>query len=340
MLLCLLLIPAGVVAARAIEDRRRRRAAALLGSGMAGISTAGAAGAALGRRRARRSVRAVLPGALLVVAFVLLVVALARPQATVALPRPEGTLMLTFDVSGSMAATDVQPTRLDTAKAVATSIVQRQPPGVVIGLVAFSDAGITVKPPSSNQADVLAAINSLAPARGTSVGQGILATLDAITKASAATPPDYYSNRSPAPTVTPAPVPPGSDASTAIVLLSDGENNERPDPLQAAQLAASRGIRIEVIGIGSATGADLDLNGFRVHTALDSTALQQIADVTAGSYHEADDDASIAAIYDSLQPKLVVRSEPLEVTALFAAAGITLLAVGAVLSLAWTGRLP
>ncbi len=273
-------------------------------------------------------------------AFVLFAVALARPQATVALPRPEGTVMLTFDVSGSMAADDLKPTRLDTAKAIATSIVQRQPPGVVVGLVAFSDAGISVKPPSSDQVEVLAAINRLAPARGTSVGQGILAALDAIAKAAADTPADYYSNRSPEPTDTPAPVPPGSDASTVIVLLSDGENNERPDPIQAAQAAADRGIRIVTIGIGSSGGTDLDLNGFRVHTQLDEAALTRIADLTAGTYHEANADDSLAAIYDDLQPRLVVRSEPLEVTAILAALGVVLLAAGAVLSLAWTGRLP
>jgi Ca-activated chloride channel family protein len=338
MLVLVALVPLGVLAARGVEARRRRRAAVLLGAGMTG-GDQGAGGR--GRSRgANRTIRVVLPGALLIVAFTLLAVALARPQATVALPRPEGTVMLTFDVSGSMAASDTQPTRLDTAKELASSIVKRQPPGVVVGLVAFSDAGITVKPPSSDQAEVLAAINRLAPARGTSVGQGILAAVDAIARAAQDTPADYYSNRSPEPTETPAPVPPGSDASAVIVLLSDGENNERPDPMEAAQLAADRGIRIVTIGIGSTSGTDLDLDGFKVHTQLDETALTSIADLTAGAYHRANDEASAAAIYDSLQPRLVVRSEPLEVTALFAALGVTLLVAGVVASLAWTGRLP
>jgi Ca-activated chloride channel family protein len=337
MLVLVALVPLGVLAARAIEARRRRRAAVLLGAGMTG---ANAGGTGSRPRSATRTLRAVLPGALLVIAFTLLAVALARPQATVALPRPEGTVMLTFDVSGSMAASDTQPTRLDTAKELASSIVERQPPGVVVGLVAFSDAGITVKPPSSDQAEVLAAIRRLAPARGTSVGQGILAAVDAIERADTDTPADYYSNRSPQPTEIPAPVPPGSDASSVIVLLSDGENNERPDPLESAQVAADRGIRIVTIGIGSTSGVDLDLDGFKVHTQLDETAMTRIADLTAGSYHRANDEASSAAIYDSLQPRLVVRSEPLEVTALFAALGVTLLVAGVVASLAWTGRLP
>ena len=327
LLLLLLLVPLGIVAAGRIETRRRARAAALLG---AGTSAPG------GRRR----VRSVLPGALLVTGFVVLAIAVARPHANVALPRPEGTVMLTFDVSGSMAATDLPPTRMDTARTIASTIVQRQPPGVVVGLVAFSDAGIAVHAPTSDQADILAAIQRLVPARGTSVGQGLLSALDAIEKAKEDTPADVYSNRSEAPAETLPPVDPASDASTVIVLLSDGENNERPDPIAMAQEAADRGIRIVTIGIGSAAGADLDLDGFKVHTQLDEATLTQIAQMTGGSYHAADDPDGVEAIYQDLQPKLVVRTEPLEVTSLFAAVGLALLVVGGALSLAWSGRLP
>jgi Ca-activated chloride channel family protein len=330
LLLLLVLVPIGVLAARSIEARRRAKAAALLGSGSM----------ATGRTAKRGRFRAALPGALLVAGFVVLTIAIARPQATVALPRPEGTVMLTFDVSGSMAATDLPPTRLDTARTIASTIVKQQPPGVVVGLVAFSDAGIAVHAPTSDQADILSAIDRLVPARGTSVGQGLISALDAIAKAQADTPAEVYSNRSQSPAETLPPVDPASDAATVIVLLSDGENNERPDPIQTAQEAAERGIRIVTIGVGSAAGADLDLDGFRVHTQLDEATLTQIADMTGGSYHRADDQDSIDAIYQDLQPRLVVRSEPIEVTALFAALGLTLLVVGGVLSLAWAGRLP
>jgi Ca-activated chloride channel family protein len=321
-----------VVAAGWIEQRRRARASALLGA-QSGAS------AAQGARRSRRW-RALLPGSLVVIGFVVLVVAIARPQATVALPRPEGTVMITFDVSASMAATDLPPTRMQTAQTIASNIVKQQPPGVVVGLVAFSDAGIAVHAPTSDQADVLAAINRLTPSNGTSVGQGLIATLGAIAKAKADTPSDYYSNRSPDPSSAPAPVPPGSDASTVIVLLSDGENTERPDPIQVAQQAADLGIRVVTIGVASAAGADLNLDGFTVHTQLDAATLQQIADVTAGSYHAADDPDGIDAVYSDLQPRLVVRSEPLEITSLLAALGLALLFTGGVLSLAWGGRLP
>lgn len=334
LLLLLALVPIGVLAARSIEEGRRARVAALLGPGSMG------GGGASGATASRGRVRTVLPGALLVAGFVVLTIAIARPQATVALPRPEGTVMLTFDVSGSMAATDLPPTRLDTARTIASTIVKQQPPGVVVGLVAFSDAGIAIHAPTSEQTDVLAAIDRLVPARGTSVGQGLISALDAIEKAKADTPAEVYSNRSQEPGETRAPVDPASDTSTVIVLLSDGENNERPDPILSAQEAADRGIRIVTIGVGSAAGADLDLDGFRVHTQLDEATLMQIAEMTGGSYHRADDQDGIDAIYRDLQPRLVVRSEPLEVTALFAALGLTMLVVGGILSLAWAGRLP
>ena len=209
-----------------------------------------------------------------------------------------------------------------------------------MGLVAFSDAGIAVHAPTSDQADILAAIQRLAPARGTSVGQGLLSALDAIEKARDDTPADSTATGPRRRAETLPPVDPASDASTVIVLLSDGENNERPDPIEMAQEAADRGIRIVTIGIGSAAGADLDLDGFKVHTQLDEATLTQIADLTGGSYHAADDPDGVEAIYQDLQPKLVVRTEPLEVTSLFAALGLGLLVAGGALSLAWAGRLP
>ncbi|MGH2513173.1 MAG: VWA domain-containing protein, partial [Candidatus Limnocylindrales bacterium] len=267
-------------------------------------------------------------------------VALARPQGTVDLPREEGTVILAFDVSGSMAATDLQPTRLAAAKAAATDFVQRQPSSVVIGVVAFSDSGITVQQPTSDQASVLAAINRLSPQKGTAVGQGILASLRAIALEVAGPTVNYYSNRSPAPTASPTPVPAGYHAPAAIVLLTDGDNNENPDPVSVAQAAANQGVRIYTVGIGSVAGTNLDLNGFQVHTQLDAATLQQIAQLTGGTYYAAADAASLKSIYDNLDTQLVVKPEQLELTALFAGAGILFLILGAGLSLAWLGRLP
>ena len=229
---------------------------------------------------------------------------------------------------------------MDAAKAASQAFVQSQPAGVVIGVVAFSDSGLSVQAPTSDQQTVLAAINRLAPQRGTALGQGIAASLNAIQIAEAGTPADYYSNRSPEPTDTPVPVPPGSHGSAVIVLLTDGENNENPDPLVAAQTAADQGVRIDTIGLGSAGGATLDLNGFKVHTQLDSDLLQQIAQVTDGTYYSAENDQDLGAIYSSLNEQLVVKAEQIEVTSLFAGASVVILLLGGLSSLFWFGRLP
>jgi Ca-activated chloride channel homolog len=336
LLLAVLLVPLGLLAARRIDERRRGRLAALgTNLGRGGPSAANAAPA----RPTSRRIADALPAALVVLAFVLFAVAMARPQATVALPRVEGTVMLTFDVSASMAANDVQPSRMEAAKAAAKAIVEQQPPGVVVGVVAFSDAGLSVLPPTSEQGAVLQAIDRLAPSRGTSLGQGILASLGAIAQAKSDTPSDYYSNRSLPPTPVPAPVAPGSQSDTEIVLLSDGENNERPDPVQASQVAANEGIRILTIGVGTTNGTTLDLDGFRVQTALDEGLLQQVAEATKGSYQPAAQ-LKASSVYDGLSERLVTRDQDIEITALVAGAGLILLICGAAISLARSGRLP
>ncbi len=329
MLAAILLVPLGIVLYQAIDRRRRRLAAGL---GAPGLTTP------VGGRRP--GARGRIPGALFVAAFAVLALALARPQAAVSLPRTEGTVILAFDVSASMAADDITPTRMDAAKAAAKRFVEAQPAGVVIGVVAFSDAGIAVQAPTSDTTAVLAAIERITPTRGTSIGQGIQAALAAIDQAEADTPPSYYSNRSPDPTPAATPVPAGTHGSAVIVLLSDGENNQRPDPVAAAQAAADRGIRIDTVGIGSAAGTTLNLDGFSVHTQLDEATLQQVASITDGTYQEASDAAGLLEIYRDLDTRLVLRTEPIEITALLAAAGVLLFVVGGVLSFAWLGRLP
>jgi Ca-activated chloride channel family protein len=207
-------------------------------------------------------------------------------------------------------------------------------------VVAFSDAGLAVQAPTSDQAAVLAAINRLTPQRGTSLAQGIGAALNTIAIAENGPGTDYYTNRSAAPTATPAPVAPASHTSAAIVLITDGENTQPPDPGPAAQAAADRGVRIYTVGIASAAGTTLDINGFQVHTQLDASTLQRIADVTGGAYYAAEDGADLHKVYDDLATRLVVKPQMIEVTALFAGASILLLALGGITSLAWLGRLP
>jgi Ca-activated chloride channel family protein len=328
-LFALVLVPLGVALYRILEARRRT-----VLTTYGGLAPVPHAARRLGVLRDR------IPAALVLGGLIVMTVALARPQAEVGLPRVEGTVILAFDVSGSMAAKDLTPTRMDAAKAAARDFVNKQPDSVAIGLVAFSDSGISVQTPTTDQASVLAAIDRMAPQKGTSVGRGIQAALTAIAVQQAGPWVDYYTQATPAPTPSPTPVPSGVHAPAVIVLLSDGENNEAPDPLAAAQAAADRGIRIYTVGIGSAAGTTLDLNGFQVHTQLDEASLQQISQITGGTYFNATDSKQLDSIYSNLDTQLVIHSEMTELTAIFAGGAVLLLLCGLITSLLWLGRLP
>jgi Ca-activated chloride channel family protein len=329
MLLLLALLPVFVVLYLRMQRRRRQLAASYGSLGQ----WQGAGGRGLGTRRH-------LPPAFFLLSLTILILALARPQTVVSLPRIEGTVILAFDVSGSMAADDITPTRMEAAKAAARVFVENQPPSVLIGVVAFSDSGFSVQAPTDDREAIFASINRLAPERGTSLANGILASLNTLAAADAEQAPRLYSNLTPLPPATPTPVPPGTYSSAAIVLLSDGENNISPDPLAAAQFAADRGVRIHTVGIGSAAGTTLNLDGFSVHTQLDEALLQQIALLTDGAYYNAGNEQALRAVYENIDPQWVIKPENIEVTSLFAGASLVVLLIGGAFSLLWFSRLP
>jgi Ca-activated chloride channel homolog len=194
--------------------------------------------------------------------------------------------------------------------------------------------------PTEDRAQVLAAIDRLDPERGTSIARGILSSLAAIAAADRDPAEGFYTNRSPDPVTLPDGVPAGTYVPAAIVLLTDGENNQRPDPLEAAQAAADRGVRIFTVGIGTAEGTTLEVEGFKVHSRLDEPSLQRIADITGGAYYTATDPTQLEGIYQSIETRLVLRPEATEVTSLFAGVGVVLLVVGGLAGLIWLGRLP
>lgn len=324
MLILLLLVPLGVAGYLWVQRRRRRTVARY---------------AVLGFARAP-GVRRHIPYALSMAGLTVLLVAMARPQMVVSLPRIEGIVILAFDVSGSMAAEDLAPTRMEAAKAAAREFIEQQPPSALIGVVAFSDSGFTVQAPTNIQEDVQGTIDRLAPERGTSLANGILAALNTIATTGAPPAPSLYTNVTPTPTPTPTPVPAGTYLPAVIVLLTDGENNEAPDPLAAAATAADRGVRIHTIGIGSAAGAELEVEGFVVYTRLDEELLRQISEITGGDYYRADDAEALREVYGNLNPELVIRPEEMEITALLAGTSILILLVGGALSLVWFSRVP
>jgi Ca-activated chloride channel family protein len=338
MVLSIVLIPIGLWLYGAMGRRRRRALARAYG--LAAVAHSEPGGAANGGDPRRGRAR-LIPAALVVGGLAVMAVALARPQAVVALPRQEGTVILAFDVSGSMAATDISPTRIAAARTAAKDFVANQPAGISIGVVAFSDSGVSVQTPTTDPGPVDAAIDRLAPQKGTSLSAGITASLDAI--AAAERGPysnNYYSNASAAPTPTATPVPQGYHAPAVIVLLTDGENNENPDPLAAAQVAANQGVRIFTVGIGSANGTDLDVNGIHVHTTLNAAELQQISQTTGGTYYSATDAQQLRSVYDNLNTQLVATPELTELTAIFAGVSVLMLLAGAMGSMVWLGRMP
>lgn len=319
MLLGLLAVPALVAAYRSQQRAQARRRAELAALGLVPLAD----------RTSRTSRGRHLAPALVLAALTVLVVSLARPSATVAEPRREGTVMLAFDVSTSMAATDMAPTRLDAAKAAARTFVGRQPSSIRIGVVAFGDSAVVSQQPTDDRAAVLAAIDRLTPQGGTAVGRGLVSALSAI----AGKPVEVGAEPGA-----------GDDAeigyysSAAIVLLSDGENTVDPDPKEVADLASAAGVKVYAIGVGSTRGTVLQVDGFQVSTALDEATLKQVATTTNGAYYPAADAASLAKVYTSIDLAWTARTREREVTSWFAAAAAILLLLGAAVSVARSGR--
>ena len=320
MLVALVLVPA--VVAWYVWSRRQRAQRAVVLAQQALVVTADSR-----RGRIRRHV----PFALFTAAFTVLIVALSRPQATVKTPRREATVIVAVDVSNSMAATDVKPTRLDAAKGAARAFVQRQPSEVRIGVVAFGDGAVIVQRPTLARADVVRAIDRLSLGGGTSLGKGLLESLDAIAGKTLTV--DEQALQSDAGQVNI-----GFYGGSTVVLLSDGEETSQPDPVAMAGLASVAGVRVHTIGVGTEAGATIQVNGFTVATALDSDLLKKVASTSDGSYHEASDANGLAAIAKTIDLHFKVVSQHTEVSAIFAAVALALVVAGAVLSLLWFGR--
>jgi Ca-activated chloride channel homolog len=318
MLLSLGIIPLLVLGYRRLLQQRAARRSELAALGLVAPAVSG------GRRRHVGPV-------LFLAAMALLFVALARPAATIAQPHREGTVVLAFDVSGSMAATDLAPSRIAAAKAAARTFVARQPANVRVGVVAFSASGLVTQQPTKDRGLVVAAIDRLAPKGGTALARGLQTSLSAIAGKT-------VQLGAPGSSVEPKGQNLGYHGSAAVILLSDGENTAGPDPIDVADLASTAGVKIYPIGLGKPEGTVLSIDGFQVATALDEPLLRQIASTTNGRYFAAADEKSLAKVYGSIDLAWTVASKHEEITALFAAAAALLLLVGAGLSLSWFGR--
>jgi Ca-activated chloride channel family protein len=284
-----------------------------------------------------------IPPALFLVALFFMALGTARPETVVVVPVQEGTVILALDVSGSMLAEDLKPNRMEAAKDAAKAFVDRQGADVKLGVVAFSGDAQIVQTPTKDHTLVIAAINRLRPQRATAIGRGMLASLDAIFEDSEEVAPSVIALRRLAgePTgPTPPPVPVGADHTATIVLLSDGQNNQFPAPQQVVEDAASRGIRIYTVGVGSADGTVVRIQGRSVRTRLDEATLKQIAEQTGGQYYNASNEKDLRAVYENLSTQLVFRQQKTEVTAILTAIAAVFSMLAAALSLFWFNRIP
>ncbi|CAG9167759.1 hypothetical protein LMG23992_00903 [Cupriavidus laharis] len=286
-----------------------------------------------------------VPAALTLLALTALIFAIARPQAVMTLPSRIKTLILVIDLSGSMRAQDVRPSRIRAAQQAAKALIDAQPAGVSVGVVAMAGAAALAQAPSHSRDDVTAAIEGLKPQGGTALGNGLLIALTTLLPDTTSDAErlmnggDVEQAKRPGAAGDGDPATPGSYASGAIVLFSDGENNAGPGAVQAAQLAAMYGVRVYTVGVGTTEGVVLSADGWSARVRLDEKVLKQVADVTGAEYFRLEDAAGLKKVYRGLNMRLAFdKRDQVEVTAFFAAAGALLAACAGLLSLWWFGR--
>jgi Ca-activated chloride channel homolog len=321
---------------------RRKKRAALRYASLALMSEAMRAGA-----RIRKHV----PPFLFLVAIALLLVAIARPAAVVTLPTQHETVILSMDVSGSMRATDVKPSRIGAAQEAARSFIAQQPRSTRIGVVSFAATASVVQSPTHSREDILAAIDRFQLQRGTAVGSGILVALKLIfpdaefdLRSYNPRPRDTVKGQSldkargpekPGAQVVPA----GSYNAAAIILLTDGQTTTGPDPIESARIAADHGVRVYTVGIGTAAGETIGAEGWSMRVRLDEESLKSIANITHGEYFYAGNATDLQKIYNNLNTKLFFEQKEMEITALFAGAAAVIAMMSGLLSLLWFNRI-
>ena len=321
VLLAVGLLVVAALAWAAVAAARRRAAA---------LASAGVAAGGSGQNRVRSA------GVWLTIAgLAVLAIAVAGPSASVPVSHASGTVILAMDVSGSMAATDVAPSRLGAAKQAALSFISAQPDSVNIGVVAFTQGGLEAALPTADHATVSAAVRRLMVGGGTSLGSAILASLSAITHKTVS-----VGRNGSAPAI-------GYWPSATIVLLSDGQDEAGAtgsgtsavtSAAAAASVAEKAGVHIDTVGVGTTTGATVEADGYHLFTALDPAALRSISQATGGTYHPASDASELNGIAPSINLRLTVTRQPLPLAGAFIALALALLAAGAVVTVIRTGR--
>jgi Ca-activated chloride channel family protein len=297
---------------------------------------------------AGQSVRRHIPPLLFLLALTAMLIAAARPMAVVVLPSNQQTIILAMDVSGSMRAADVQPNRLVAAQEAAKSFLKELPRTVKVGIVAFAGSAQVAQLPTTNRDDLVTAIDSFQLQRATATGNAIvvsLATLfpDAGIDISDFSPKSRQTGvaidrvgKPPPKEFTP--VAPGSYDSAAIILLTDGQRTTGVDTLEAAKMAADRGVRVYTVGIGTVDGETIGFEGWSMRVRLDEETLKAVATRTQAEYFYAGSAENLRKVYQTLSSRLTVEKKETEISALLAMVGALLALISAGLSLAWFNR--
>ena len=284
-----------------------------------------------------------VPVALFAMAFLVLALGMAKPQAQVAVPRDEATIILAVDVSGSMQAEDVSPDRMTAAKKAASSFINRLPERFRIALVAFSDVADVLAQPTIDRSSTLDALATLEAEGGTAMGQALIESIQLVQddrdRLTLPTP-----SISPSPETTPSPAPDERERVSAVLLLSDGYNTTGVSPLTAAVEARDLDIPVYSIALGTPDGVVSVPDQFGNQRVLpvppDYATLESIATTTDGEYFEAPTDEDLQSVYASLGERIGYTTRPDEVTYAFAGVGALLLLLAAATSMLWRSRFP
>jgi Ca-activated chloride channel family protein len=261
----------------------------------------------------------------LVAALVLLVVGFARPTSTQQVAKDRGTVVLVLDVSNSMGASDVEPTRLAAAQDAASAFVDKLPAGLQVGLLSFDRTARVSVAPTADRAAIKAGIAALKLGPGTATGDAIYLALDTAASVPAAAD--------------------GSKVPAAIVLMSDGtptigRGDETPEQTVEAASAAAKEAKIPVNTIAYGTaGGSVDINGRNYSVPTDPATLKQIAETTSGKAFTAETAGQLGSVYDQIQKVVGFDTEQTEITAWFTGAGLLLASLAAVAALVWSQRM-
>lgn len=320
---------------------RRRNRSALR------YSSLGVVQAAVAGRQWRRH----LPPALLLLACAGLLVAAARPVARVPLPWARTTVMLAIDVSLSMRVSDIKPTRLVAAQDAAKLFLQEVPKTIEVGLVTFAGSSQVAQRATLDREALVTAIDGFQMQMGTAVGNAIVLSLAELFPEQGIELADMSAGgrngnsrarslddkaRPPPPAFTP--VAPGSYNSAAIILLSDGRRTTGVDTLAAAKMAADRGVRVHVVGLGTVEGDVAAPDGMAIYMKLDEPTLREVARMTGGDYHHAGTAEALRSVYENLGSRVQVLTRETELSAVFALVSALVAMTAAALSMLWFGR--